>query len=131
MVDGCVSAISSDVQKEVTQKLIDESKHVKLEAERDTPASLHARRKNFVALNRERSGRVAKAPAAAAVGFGSSASRSAGEAAKKSQSESSKYIGHVFGKALLDQIRLEEVEERSGRVRRQLEEQREQRWVIE
>lgn len=35
MVDGCVNAISNDVRKEVEQKLIDESRYVKLEAERD------------------------------------------------------------------------------------------------
>lgn len=59
LVDGCISAISNDVkvnlkllnynhryimflkieQKVVSQKLIDESKHIKLEAERDIPFS--------------------------------------------------------------------------------------------
>ena len=54
LVDGCVSAISSDVQKYVEQKLIDESRHIKLEAERDGPrrsrvtamASLAKKREN-------------------------------------------------------------------------------------
>ena len=39
MVDGCINAIADDVKKEVTQKLIDESKHVKLIAEKDTNTS--------------------------------------------------------------------------------------------
>lgn len=140
-----MSAISNDVQKEVSQKLIDESKHVKLEAERDISASSGlykgSNRKNFVQINREKStaGKArtkAQVRAIGPVGFGSSAVRSDANSSndvkgKRGPSESSKYIGKVFGKALLDQIKLEEMEERNERMRKQLEDQKELKRQLE
>ncbi len=111
-----MSAISNDVQKEVTQRLVDESKHVKLEAERD----LGSYRKKTASS-------VASFKSKSTVGFGSSASRSANATDKKLklQSDTQKYIGKVFGKALLDKIKLEDLEEHNEKIRKQLEEQKE------
>ena len=44
---------------------------------------------------------------------------------KKEQSDTSKYIGKVFGKNLLDQIKLDDLEERNQKMKQQLEEQKE------
>lgn len=69
LVDGCMIAISNDVQKEVSQRLIDESTHVKLEAERDSQP--HSYRKRTVAASKNREQLKSKSN----IGFGSSAAR--------------------------------------------------------
>lgn len=72
LVDGCVNAISNDVQKVVAQKLIDESKHAKLEAERDVGLV----GKNQPHTNRAFQKRLSSNQANKVVGFGSSMARS-------------------------------------------------------
>ncbi len=127
LVDGCVSAISNDVQKEVTQRLIDESKHIKLEAERDLGSYATSLRKKASQILKDSKSSAFLLKSKSSVGFGSSTSRSTNlkDKNQKSQSDTQKYIGKVFGKALLDKIKLEEVEERNEKIRKQLEEQKE------
>lgn len=77
----------------MSQKLIDEAKHVKLEAERDVPS----KRQN------QRNSRIAR-------------STSATELAKpnaKQISDVHKYLGKIYGKSLLDQIKSEQQEEKN------------------
>ena len=73
MVDGCVNAISNDVRKEVEQKMIDESRYVKLEAERDVTVDGRCSKSHRMAQINAQS-RLIKPNSK--VGFGSSAKRS-------------------------------------------------------
>ena len=88
MVDGCINAISNDVKKEVEQKLIDESKHVRLEAEKDMQCSKSHRLTHLNAQSRLKKANNNK------VGFGSSANRSisSNEVILKLKSQNKKQI---------------------------------------
>jgi hypothetical protein len=95
LVDGCVNAISNDVQKVVNQKLIDESRNVKLIAERDSSHRfpLGIQRTGFGTTTRS---------------IRSSSTNTQNDNQKKPlTSDTNKYLGKVFGKSLLDQIKME------------------------
>ncbi|RNA29012.1 TALPID3-like isoform X2, partial [Brachionus plicatilis] len=97
MVDGCINAISNDVKKAVNQKMIDDSKHIKLEAERDTASKRPSR------VSSQRTSNQPAGPK------------------PKQISNVHKYLGKIYGKSVLDQIKMDEVEEKNRRFREEAE----------
>ncbi|CAF0840022.1 unnamed protein product [Brachionus calyciflorus] len=107
LVDGCINAISNDVQKVVTQKMIDESRHIKLEAEKD----INSKSKN-------RNSRISQRSV--------STTNLTNVKKPKQISDVHKFLGKIYGKSLLDQIKQEEIEEKKQRLKQDNQQQQQQ-----
>ena len=114
LVDGCISAITTDVQRIVEQKLIDESRHVKLVAEKDTnPTNMSTKAKRVSSFPlRTRS--VDKQPTTLAT-----------------TSQTKKYLNQIYGPTFLAQLKREEQEKKQKELREQQQQQQQQQQAAE
>ena len=121
MVDGCINAIADDVKKEVDQKLIDESKHAKLNAEKDTNAAKSFKRHMKTQLPvKQQKGMLRSASAT-----------NLPTTSASNVSHTRKYIDKLFGKSLLDQIKLDKTREANRELENRLKDQQRLRKELE
>jgi hypothetical protein len=107
LVDGCISAITTDVQRIVEQKLIDESRHVKLVAEKDTNTTTmntKAKRVSFPLRTR-------------------SVDKPSTTTTATTTSQTKKYLNQIYGPTFLAQLKKEEQEKKQKELREQQQQQ--------
>ena len=114
LVDGCISAITTDVQRIVEQKLIDESRHVKLIAERDT--STTSSNFNSNSKNTRIKKNLSQFPLRIA---------SKQPIDKQTVSQTKKYLNKIYGPTFLTQLKREEDEKKAAEREELLLKQRE------
>ena len=96
MLSSCLIKVNLSFKKVVNQKMIDDSRHIKLEAERDNAS----KRPSRVSTQRINNQPVSKT---------------------KQISDVHKYLGKIYGKNVLDQIKMDEIEEKNRRIKEEAE----------
>jgi hypothetical protein len=120
LVDGCISAITTDVQRIVEQKLIDESRHVKLIAEKDSSSSAStSSTSSFKRINKSSSFLKSNQNRAKSV-----------DNSNTTTSQTKKYLNQVYGATFLASLQREAEQEKRKREIELKQQQREREQEI-